>query len=141
MKYIVVDMEGATRLSFERLSAARDWAYKQNQRDPELLAEALIERYNADGQKVGISQWADEFLRELGESMVPFERGDGSKVLSTEVWRTATLSPSYPLGFPGATPPPSSWIGRAKTNAVAFCRSHEHAIGTPSRALQESLAG
>jgi hypothetical protein len=81
MRYIIIDLEGSSRKAFESLSDARDWADALSRQDPDALGELLVSRYRANGEKAGKPQWAEDFLRELGESMVPFERGDGSPVL------------------------------------------------------------
>jgi hypothetical protein len=136
MRYIVVDLYGASRLSFRSLSDARDWAHSLSEQEPERLNELLIERFNQKGELVGESQWADEFLRELGESMVPFERGDGSLVSLR-----ADLTLDYPVAFQGEIALQGSWSGMAKPNAVAFLHQHEHAIGTPCPAQGERAVG
>ena len=68
MRYIIVDLEAASKLSFGRLSEARDWADRVSRNDRSLLEELLVERYNERGRKVGESQWADDFLDALVET-------------------------------------------------------------------------
>jgi hypothetical protein len=128
MRFIVVDLEGASRLSFERLSDARDWARKQGEHDPDLLAEVLIERYDAAGHKVGHSQWADDFLRDLSESMVP-ARGLEQGGIGALRLRGDQAQPVYEIAFS-----PDSrlglWSGMAASSLAAFSHRHEGAIGT-----------
>ena len=120
VRYIVVDLEGASRLSFDRLSDARDWADRLSQKDADLLSELLIERFNDDGQ-VGESQWANEFLTNLRESAMatpsPFALGASSPVRLTtdrpEAW-VAAFGPAFQQA------PQGSWFGMATSTAYAF---------------------
>lgn len=135
MRYIVVDQQGASRLSFRSLSETRDWTHALSETDPDRLADLLIERFNDDGQIVGRSQWADDFLRELGESMVPFERGDGRRALFR-----GDLSQVLHLAFRGALLPQHPWSGMTSTTGPWSFRQCERAIGTVSPAQAETAA-
>lgn len=124
MEHVVVDTEGASRVVFPTLADVRDWAHALQQADPELLEELLIERYRPDGAKAGESEWADDFLRALNESMVPFEAADGrSVVLRADLPRVSGAGPT----------PRLSWFGTPLSRQASFFRSHEGATETRSR--------
>jgi hypothetical protein len=42
-------------------SDAQEWSHALSEQAPDRLSELLIERYDAQDQKVGESQWADEW--------------------------------------------------------------------------------
>jgi hypothetical protein len=124
MEHIVIDAEGASRGALPTLADARDWAHALQRTDPDLLAELLIERYRPDGTKVGESEWADDFLRALNESIVPFEPADGrSVVLRADFLRLLAVG----------SIPRLSWSGTGRSSQAAFFRSHGAATETRSR--------
>ena len=121
MDYIVVDTEAASRGSFPTLGDARDWAYSLQQSNPELLEELLIERYRPNGEKVGESEWADDFLRQLNEALVPLEPGDGSLVvLRADLAQALRVVPAHRM----------SWSGTGLSTLGASFRSRKGAIET-----------
>lgn len=124
MEYVVVDTEGSSRGSFPTLSDARDWAHRLQQVDPDLLEELLIERYRRDGAKAGRSEWADDFLRGLNESMVPFEPGDG---------RPVVLRADLPRVWVGAHARQWSWSGTVLSRSDVSFHSRGAATETPYR--------
>lgn len=143
MGYIVVDLEGASRLSFDRLSEVRDWVYQLSQKDPDLLSELLIERFNDDGKMVGESQWAEEFLARLRESAMaapdPFAPGATGPILPmAEYPEEAALVVAAAPAL--RSTPQSSWSGMATSTTYAFSHRHEGAIDTLGRPQGEMAA-
>lgn len=138
MRYIVVDLNGASRLSFRSLSEARDWSYALSKQDPSRLGELLIERFNSEGQIVGESQWADEFLSDLQEATLA----------ATSLFALATSSPVRlkAEGLEAASAQAlaairlDAWSGMGVSRPDAFFHLHEGATDTPDQLQAETAA-
>ncbi|HEV3323831.1 MAG TPA: hypothetical protein VG147_16775 [Solirubrobacteraceae bacterium] len=145
MRYIVVDLEGASRVSFGRLSEMRDWAREVSAHDADILGELLIERYDARGQKVGESQWADEFLGNIWESMavpgsIAFATAGGVFPFMAEADRPQTALISAAFAQELRPSPSDPWSGRAESMYFESYRLHEGAIGTRVQPQGETVA-
>ncbi|MFZ2051423.1 MAG: hypothetical protein WAU69_10895 [Solirubrobacteraceae bacterium] len=143
MRYIVVDLNGASRLSFRSLSEARDWSYALSKQDPGRLGELLIEHFNNEGQIVGESQWADEFLSDLQESTVaapsPFALATSGPVRLKTEGLEAALSVAFDQALRAS--PQGAWSGMAASTPYASSHLHEGATDTPDPLQAETVAG
>lgn len=145
MRYIVVDLNGASRLSFRSLSGARDWSHALSKQDPDRLGELLIERFNDEGQIVGESQWADEFLSDLQEWMVaapsPFALATATS--GPVRFKTEGLEAALSAAFDQAlrVSPQDAWSGMGASTPYGSSHLHEGATDTPDQLQAETVAG
>lgn len=138
MRYMIVDLGGASRVAFTSLSRLRDWAHALNEQDPVRLGDLLIERYDDHGHKVGESEWADDFLSDLGESDALM----GSQDLTTA--NVVVLYADRPIrsrSFSSSLPHLETSSGRAVSSWVGFSHPREAATGTRDPAPEERVAG
>lgn len=61
-RYVIVDLEGASRDYFDYLDDLAAWLQRATQKHPGVERELLVRTYDDAGKKIGKAQWAAECL-------------------------------------------------------------------------------
>jgi hypothetical protein len=113
MRYVIVDMDGASRDYFSRRKDVRDALRELEGEHPGIVGDLLVVTYGNDGQQIGKSEAAVEVLAAVPlEPMIGFG-ASATRLLVTDLWAgmptapVATMASGHacPVMIPSASAP------------------------------------